>query len=113
MTVGKTNPWIIGALSLGAAFVLYILYQENQTAAANAANAAQQNDLNATATGSANGIVQSLIPDQIQTTQPGYPPTATVTSTGSVSEVNTAPTPVNMAIPEGTSKIEFSLGPNL
>lgn len=97
MAEQKTNPWLIGAVAIGAAIVLYLLYQEAQTAAANAASTAQQNASYATATGSANGIVQSLIPDQLGTTSPATVTSSTGTSSAPVPSEATTETGAALA----------------
>src|SRR4029077_9553729 len=91
MANATQNPWILGLGAIAAAVVIYLLYQESQTPQTAAAATAQQNATTATATGTANGIVQSAIPEQLGTMEPGYPATATVTATGTVSGVNTTP----------------------
>jgi hypothetical protein len=115
MAEGKTSPWIIGGIALGAVVVIYILYSEYEaSASASSATAASS-----AATGSeANmvGAINSDIPDQDAQLTPTYPDSATVTASGTVTGTTTAeptgnPAPVG-ATPASGGGSGFTTGPN-
>ena len=81
MAEGKTSPWLIGGLAVGAFIVFYILYTEYQASQAAASQQAAQN----AATSNESGIVNSILPDQTVTEPSTASTQATVTS-GATSE---------------------------
>jgi len=114
MAEGKTNPWIIGGIVVGAFVVFYFLYLEYQAAVANAgqtaANSTPTNDLSTSST----GLVTSAIPDQLGSASGPAQPITTPSGQISQNPVAVGPaTGINAPVTEPQEPAAAATGPSV